>query len=234
MAKILIVEDENAVADSIRDCLSAERHTSERAEDGRVALELLNIFVYDLILLDWNMPNTSGVEVCQGFRGNGGQTPIIMVTGNNKIKDVVAGLDAGADDYIIKPFDKIDLLGRIRAMLRRYPSAPGEVLELGALRLDCSAMEATYNMQALKLRNREFSLLQFLTKHNSQHFSARDLINRVWAGDGEPSMEGVRQSVKRLRDALIAVGANQLVRFDKNLGYTLSLESDASVAPEFA
>jgi DNA-binding response OmpR family regulator len=230
MAKILIVEDENAVAENIKDCLTAERHTSERAEDGRVALELLNIFVYDLILVDWNMPNTSGVEVCQSFRANGGQTPIIMVTGNNKIKDVVAGLDAGADDYIIKPFDKIDLLGRIRAMLRRYPSTPGEIIELGPLRLDCGALEATYAGQVLKLRNREFSLLQFLAKHNNQHFSARDLINRVWAGDGEPSMEGVRQSVKRLRDALVAVGGKQLVRFDKNLGYTLSLEPDTAPA----
>lgn len=230
MAKILIVEDEHAVADNIKDCLNSERHTSERAEDGRVALELLNIFVYDLILLDWNMPNTTGVEVCQKFRAQGGQTPIIMLTGNSKIKDVVSGLDAGADDYIIKPFDKIDLLGRIRAMLRRYPSSPGKIIELGPLRLDCGAMEATYGEQAIKLRNREFTLLQFLTKHNNQHFSAKDLINRVWAGDGEPSMEGVRQSVKRLRDALVVAGANQLVRFDKSLGYTLSLETDTSLA----
>lgn len=91
-------------------------------------------------------------------------------------------------------------------------------------------MEATYGEQAIKLRNREFTLLQFLTKHNNQHFSAKDLINRVWAGDGEPSMEGVRQSVKRLRDALVVAGANQLVRFDKSLGYTLSLEADTSLA----
>lgn len=225
MAKILIVEDENSVAENVRDCVAAERHTSEHAEDGRVALELLNIFVYDIILLDWNMPNTSGVDVCRQFRANGGQTPIIMVTGNNKIKDIVAGLDAGADDYITKPFDKVDLLGRIRAMLRRYPSAPGEIIEIGPLRLDCNAMQASFSDEPIKLRNREFSLLQFLAKHANQHFSARDLISRVWAGDGEPSMEGVRQSVKRLRDALIAAGGDSLVRFDKNLGYTLSLET---------
>lgn len=222
MAKILIVEDEQEVAGKIAECLKDERHTCEHAPDGRVGIELLAIFEYDLVLLDWNMPNLSGVELCKEYRRGGGETPVIMVTGNSKIKDIVTGLDAGADDYIIKPFDKVDLLGRVRAILRRFVSSGSEKLELGGLSLDEKSMSAAFNNKPIKLRPRELCLLQFFMEHAGQHFSARELISRVWTSDGEPSMEALRQSVKRLRDAFEAVGASGLVRFDKEKGYTLA------------
>lgn len=224
MAKILIVEDEDPIAASVADCLSSERHTTERAPDGRTALELLGIFEYDLILMDWNMPNLSGIEVCRSFRSSGGQTPIIMVTGNNKIKDIVTGLDSGADDYITKPFEPVDLLGRVRAILRRYVAQATDTVSRGALRLDPNSMQAFLSEVPLKLRPREFSLLQFFLQHSGQHFSARDLINRVWAQDGQPSMEAVRQSVKRLRDAMETVAPSPCIRFDKSLGYVLAFD----------
>ena len=175
MSKILVVEDEIELAEQVRRALSREQHMVEVVHDGQSALDHLRVSQYDLLVLDWMMPKMSGIEVCKWQRNRGDKTPILMLTARVEIDDKEKGLDAGADDYLTKPFHLRELLARVRALLRRGVSPTNE-LTAGELMLDPTARRVYRKGVEVKLEPKEFNLLEFLmrdrksTRLNSSHW----------------------------------------------------------------
>jgi OmpR-family two-component system manganese-sensing response regulator len=221
MAKILVVEDDADLADRVRAWLEAERHMAEVAPDGNVAMEHLGAFTYDVIILDWELPGLTGPEVCRKFRAQGGATPIIMLTGKDKVSDKEVGLDAGADDYLTKPFHVKELSARIRALMRRPSAVMGATLKIADLELDPTAHKLTKDGKDVDLLPKEFALLEFFMRHPNQLFSPEALLDRVWHSDSESTIETVYTYIKRLRAKIDTDKKNSLIKTVYGLGYRL-------------
>jgi DNA-binding response OmpR family regulator len=202
MAKLLLVDDDADMVKVVRDWLTSEHHLVEALDNSESALEHLEMFQYDLIILDWGMPKLSGLEVLQRFRAKGGETPVLMLTGKDHIDDKTTGLDSGADDYLTKPFHMTELTARVRALVRRSAGMSSSFIKVGTLTLDTLSGEIRQLGEELKLAPVEFSLLEFLMRFPNQVFSAEELLERVWSIDVEAAPQTVRSCVKRLRKKL--------------------------------
>ena len=192
MAKILLVEDETDFSVLISSLLSSEHHTVETVGRGEEAVELLRSSQFDCLILDWNLPGISGLEVCKTFRQGGGKTPILMLTARSHVDEKSAGLDAGADDYLTKPFELKELSARVRALLRRPTDFSGTNLKVGGLIMDLPNYRVNRGGQVIKLLPKEFALLEFFMRHPNQVFSPETLIDRVWLAGEEASPETIR------------------------------------------
>jgi DNA-binding response OmpR family regulator len=221
MAKILVVEDETDLAIPVRDWLTKEQHLVELVDNGTEALELLRVYKYDLIILDLMIPGANGMEVCRRFRNDGGTTPILMLTAKSAVEDKEAGLDAGADDYLTKPFHLKELSARIRAVIRRHTQPTSRELKVGDLVLDAVARTVMLNGEEIHFVPREFSLLEFLMRHPNQVFSAEALLDRVWASDTMASPDTIRTYIKILRKKLGAEGKESFIRTVHGVGYKI-------------
>lgn len=225
MAKILVVEDDPLISQSLVDWLEGEHHTVELAEDGKEAQDLLKFYPYDLVILDWQLPGLSGIEVCRNFRSSGGKIPILMLTSQGNIEHKEMGFDSGADDYLTKPFQLRELAARIRALLRRPfdmvqtigTSSNAEVV------LDpkdfCLVLRGT---KRIVLQPKEFAVLEFLMRHPEQFYSTEQLLNQVWKSDSESSVGALRACVKRLRKR-IGADCPGLVESARSYGYRVVL-----------
>jgi DNA-binding response OmpR family regulator len=221
MAKILILEDEKALADVVLDWLKSQDYLVDwvgLAGDARMHLKLYH---YDLIILDVNVPDGNGVEVCRDYRGSGGVTPILMLTGRSKISDKAFGLDAGADDYLTKPFHMDELAARVRALLRRPPAIKAAVLKFGDLELNTDSRRVTRAGNEIQLLPKEFTLLAFLMQHSGQVFSAEALIERLWSTDSEASPDAIRIYITRLRNKIDIKDSPSLISTMRGVGYRL-------------
>jgi DNA-binding response OmpR family regulator len=221
MAKILIVEDEHDLSIPIRDWLTREQHLVELVDNGVEAMERLKVYKYDVIILDWMLPGMNGMEVCKRFRSEGGATPVLMLTAKNTVEDKERGLDAGADDYLTKPFHLKELSARVRALLRRHTQGTSRELRIGGLVLDVVARKVTLNNEEIHFVPREFSLLEFLMRHPNQVFSAEALLDRVWASDTLASPDTIRTYIKILRKKLGGEGKDSLIRTVHGVGYKI-------------
>lgn len=219
MAKILLVEDDQAVAEAIVDALEFESNVVEHVDCGLEASQRLKLYQYDLVVLDWDLPRKSGVEVCGEYRSGGGTLPILMLTGKSSVEDRVTGLDAGADDYLPKPFSMKELSARVRALLRRPEPMVSELVQLGPLQIDLKFHKVTRGQEELNLLAKEISLLEFLVRHRGQVFSVDDLLNKVWHSESDSSEDAVRQCVTRLRKKIDGESENSLIITVKGLGY---------------
>jgi len=219
MAKILLVEDEPDFSVLISHLLASEHHTVELADNGEAALELLGVYHFDCLILDWNLPGISGLEVCQKFRANKGVTPILMLTARQHVDDKSAGLDSGADDYLTKPFELKELSSRVRALLRRPTSFQGANLQVGLFEMDVNNFRLTRQGEEVTLLPKEFALLEFFMRHPNQVFSPETLIDRVWASDHEASPETIRTYIKRLRKKLDQTGKPSTLSTIHGVGY---------------
>ncbi len=219
MAKILIVEDELDLAYPVRDWLSKDQHIVELSENGLDALDKLRVYKFDLIVLDWMIPGLNGMEVCQRFRQAGGTTPILMLTAKSQIEDKEMGLDAGADDYLTKPFHLKELSARVRALLRRNIQSSDSVLKSGELKLDTLARKVTLAGKEIHLVPREYSLLEFFMRHPNQVFSAEALLERIWASDTMACSDTIRTYIKLLRKKLGGDGSDTVIRTIHGVGY---------------
>src|SRR4030095_16645344 len=199
MAKILVVEDDLEFSGVVQGWLTNEHHAVEVVHDGKVARDTLQVYEYDLVILDWQLPGLSGVEICQQFRSQGGVTPILMLTGKSAIAEKEAGLDAGSDDYLTKPFHMKELSARVRALLRRASGMTSNVLSAGKLVLDPSLYRVTVNGEEIHLQKREFALLEFLMRNPNKVFSAEALLERVWASETDATPFAIRTCMMRLR-----------------------------------
>ncbi len=209
MVHILVVDDDSDVPETIRAILEREGHDVSIAANGQIALDLLESTRYDLIVLDIIMPELSGIEVCRRIRGNPftAKIPILFLTAKGRVSDIALGLDAGGDDYLVKPFDLVELPARIRALLRRAPGnaldPEGEFLLAGGLKLRVGQPEALIDSQAYSLTAIEHHLLFTLMSSAGYPVSNETLLQTVWgypAGAGNPNV--VQVAIKRLRDKL--------------------------------
>jgi DNA-binding response OmpR family regulator len=222
MAKIFIIEDDIDVCENVKDWLTCQRHTVEAVQDGREGLEHLRFYNYDLIILDWELPNMSGLQVCNEFRARGGNTPILFLTGKREIEHKEAGFEAGADDYLTKPFNIKELSARVKALLRRpAPIGTGKTLHARHVELDPQSGMVTANGAAVKVNPKEFALLEFLMRHPGQVFSAEALLDRVWASSSDATSEAITTCIKRLRQKLDVNGQSSLITTLHGMGYRL-------------
>jgi len=202
MAKILIADDDEALAGTLIEWLKLEKHVVDAVNNGVAALEHLKAFEYDLIILDWAMPEMTGLEVCQQYRAAGGNAPLIMLTGRGAVEEKMQGLDGGADDYLTKPFHFKELTARMRALLRRPAQLNLGNLTIRDIELDPIARKVSKNGKELALQPLEFRVLEFLMKHPQQVFSPEILLRRIWDSDAEVSHDAIYACMKRLRKKL--------------------------------
>jgi two-component system, OmpR family, phosphate regulon response regulator PhoB len=229
--RILIVEDEPSIAELIAVNLRHNGLLPVWAEDGEAAQREIDAVLPDAILLDWMLPGQSGLALARKWRGEARtkSVPILMLTARGDEPDKVAGLDAGADDYITKPFSTQELLARIRAVLRRRaPEQAHEVVTIGGLSLDAATHRVSWNGVPLKLGPTEFKLLNFLMKHPERVHSRQQLLDKVWGDHVFIEERTVDVHVKRLREALGAAGA--MVETVRGAGYRLTAQASAGAA----
>jgi DNA-binding response OmpR family regulator/HPt (histidine-containing phosphotransfer) domain-containing protein len=220
--KILVVEDDLLVADALRSTLSSHNYAVEVANDGRAALDCIEAFKYDLLLLDVILPKLDGISLCRHIRSQGYMMPILLLTSRDSKHDRAVGLDAGADDYVIKPFDPEELSARIRALLRRGNDNVQPILTWKDLTLDPRNCEVTYQDRVLTLTPKEYALLELFLRHNRRLFSCGAILEHLWTYEDAPSEEAVRTHIKGLRQKLKGVGApHNLVETVYGIGYRL-------------
>lgn len=205
--RILVVEDDNFIAKALTEVLSSQNYTVEVASDGQAGWELIQVFAYDLIMLDVMLPKLDGISLCKLLRESGYQTPVLLLTGRNTGHDKAIGLDAGADDYLVKPFDLEELFARVRALLRRSTSTSPPILEWENLRLNPSSCEVFYGTHPVNLTPKEYALLELFLRNSGRVFSCSAILDRIWAFDKTPGDEAVRTQIKGLRHKLKSVGA---------------------------
>jgi DNA-binding response OmpR family regulator len=224
--KILIVDDEVDFAKELRATLEQQGWRVDLASTGADAMQFLTNFRFDFILLDWNLPEMTGVEICRKFRSSGGDAPIIFLTGRNTIDDKETGFDAGGDDYLTKPFNVRELLARINALKRRPGkygqktfSARGVTLDPD-LRTVCRTTGSSVQLSTL-----ESAILEFLLRHKNRLFSASELFEAVWDLDAEASEETVRVRISVIRQKLAKIGAGDLIETVRRNGYVIRDDS---------
>ena len=221
--KILLIEDDESLADLVIEKLARHKHyIIEWSNNGYEGLELAESCEYDLILLDVALPKLDGIEVCQQLRNQGNQTPILLLTAHDTITKKVAGLDAGADDYLVKPFDHRELLARIRALSRRRHDSLLPTLRWQQLVLDPNNCQVTYDNKPLKLTAKEYSLLELFLRNPQRIFSQSSLIEKIWSWEESPSENAVRTQIKGLRQKLRNSGSDpSMIETIYGLGYRL-------------
>ncbi|MBT8202664.1 MAG: response regulator transcription factor [Acidimicrobiia bacterium] len=224
--RVLVVDDDAAVRNSLDRALRLHGYEVDLAVDGDDALTRVTTDPPDAMVLDVLMPNTNGLDVCRRLRAIGDQTPILMLTAQDGVKERVAGLDAGADDYLPKPFALDELLARLRALLRRTVPDPttSDVLEFEDLRMDLSTFEVTRGDRRIELTRTEFSLLELFMR-NPRQVLTRDIINeRVWGYDFPTTSNSLEVYVGYLRRKLEADGEPRLIQTMRGFGYSLRAE----------
>ncbi len=219
MAKILLVEDNQELAQRLIEWLKFNKYTVEHAANGEDACELLDLSAFDIVVLDWDLPGKSGLEVCKSLRTKGGTIPVLMLTGKDAAMDKVSALDAGADDYVTKPFNSEELGARIRALLRRGKVESSSKLVAGALELDRTSHEVCLNGKKLRLFPKEYSMLELFMNNQNRVFSLDDILNAIWTMDSSGSEETVRTFMKTLRRKVTAEGGECPIKTVYGFGY---------------
>ncbi|NEB40165.1 response regulator transcription factor [Streptomyces sp. SID14515] len=228
--RILIVDDEPAVREALQRSLAFEGYGTQVAVDGYDALAMTEAYAPDLIVLDIQMPRMDGLTAARRIRATGSTTPILMLTARDTVGDRVTGLDAGADDYLVKPFELDELFARIRALLRRSSyaaSAAGadapddDVLSFADLRMDLATREVTRGERRVELTRTEFTLLEMFLSHPRQVLTREQILKAVWGFDFEPSSNSLDVYVMYLRRKTEAGGEPRLVHTVRGVGYAL-------------
>ena len=221
--RILVVEDEQAIATFICQGLTESGYAVDMAVDGAEALHWIAIAEYDLVILDVMLPDRDGLSVCAEIRQRGLHTPVLMVTARDAIDDRVAGLDSGADDYLVKPFAFAELLARIRALLRREPVFKGSLLQVADLELDTLTRVARRAGQAIALTSKEYSLLEFLMRHPNQTMTRAAIAEHVWNYDFDSLTNLIDVYIFALRRKLDEPHSVKLLHTVRGVGYRLGV-----------
>jgi DNA-binding response OmpR family regulator len=222
-AKILLIEDDVRLAQFIEMELTCEGYQVSMAHNGLDGLTQARQDQSDLIILDWMMPELSGLEICRRLRATGIKVPIILVTAKDEISDRVAGLDAGADDYVIKPFSIEELLARIRSNLRRTKDEEKDILQFKDLSLNRRTREILRSGTAIELTVREFELLEYLMIHPQQVMTRNQILENVWGYDFGGDSNVIEVYVRTLRQKLEVDHTSRLIQTVRGVGYVLRL-----------
>jgi two-component system, OmpR family, response regulator len=221
VAKILLVDDDRDLANVILRWLVKEGHDCEHAACGLDATQFLQCNSFDLIILDWSLPDIEGVEVLRKYRAAGAGTPVIMLTGRSAITDKLQGFDCGADDYLTKPFHAKELMARVRALLARPQQLQDKHLVVGVLELLPEVHAVKRGEEKIQLVPREFNLLKYLMAHPNQLISADKLLDLLWPGDDSSTPEALMTCVSRLRKKVERPNEPSLIRNVHGVGYGL-------------
>ncbi|MGA7937590.1 MAG: response regulator [Kovacikia sp.] len=228
--KILLVEDDDLLVSVLMKHLTAQNYVVDAVQDGETGWTYGSTFEYDLMMLDIMLPKLDGISLCRRFRAEGFTTPILLLTAQDTSTSKVQGLDAGADDYVVKPFDRAELIARIRALFRRGSSNPLPVLTWGDLFLNPSTCEVTYNGLSLNLTTKEYELLELLLRDSQHVYSSEEILDRLWSSEEFPSEATVRSHIRRLRHKLVTAGApNDFIATVHGRGYYLKAPGETAV-----
>ncbi|NUR86755.1 MAG: response regulator transcription factor [Nonomuraea sp.] len=224
-ARLLVVDDEPALREALQSSLEFEGYRVGTANDGQAALEELAAEPYDAVLLDVMMPRLDGLTACRRLRAQGNHIPVLMLTARDAVGDRVSGLDAGADDYLVKPFELDELLARVRALLRRGAlstgAAEGDTLTYGDLRMDPATREVTRGDRSLDLTRTEYLLMELFLAHPRQVLTRDQILNEVWGFDFEPTSNSLDVYVMYLRRKTEAGGEPRVIHTVRGVGYVL-------------
>ncbi|MFZ4557639.1 MAG: response regulator transcription factor [Pseudanabaena sp.] len=220
--KILLVEDDDRIAAALIEALTDHHYVVDVASDGEQGFEFVQTFPYELLILDVMLPKLNGLELCQKVRRYGYKMPVLMLTARDTYADKVTGLDVGADDYVVKPFNLHELLARVRALLRRGTTDLTMFLECGLLQLNPNTYEVTYASELLHLTPKEYRILELLLRHRDRTFSKAEIIEHLWSFAEPPNEETVKVHIRSLRQKLKQAGATtDLIETIYGLGYKL-------------
>jgi two-component system response regulator MprA len=219
--KVLVVDDERAVRESLRRALELEGYQVDLAEDGEEALTRVSAAPADVLILDVLMPGIDGLEVCRRLRAEGNEVPVLMLTARAEVDSRVEGLDAGADDYLPKPFALAELLARLRALLRRAGNGDDDVLRFSDLELDPGTREVKRAGTAIELTRTEFALLELFLRNPRQVLTRSVIFERVWGYDFGPSSNSLDVYIGYLRRKTEEGGAPRLIHTVRGVGYAL-------------
>lgn len=223
---ILIVEDDAGVIRYLRQALTEAGYDTEVVQDGQLAYQRASTGLFDLILLDIMLPNLGGLAICRRLRSTGFTTPILMITAKDTIEDKIEGLDSGADDYLIKPFNMAELLARTRALLRRQPAASPSLLQVGDLLLDTTSRQAFRAGKPVSLSGTEFILLEVLMRHAGQTLPRTTILDYVWQYDFDGHDNILDVYISYLRRKIDRSSEPSLIQTVRGIGY--KLESHAA------
>ena len=219
--RILIAEDEVTIARALKVMLEKNKYAVDMVHNGNDALDYIQATTYDALVLDIMMPGKDGIEVLKAARGSGNTTPALVLTAKAEVADRVAGLDAGADDYLPKPFAASEFLARVRALTRRSSSYASSMLSFGNVTLDCSQYLVKTALGEARLNNKEYQLMELFFRHPRQVFSSEHLMEKVWGLDSEAEMDVVWTYIGFLRRKLKQIGAEIEIRTIRGAGYAL-------------
>jgi DNA-binding response OmpR family regulator len=223
--RILLVEDEPDLGAAIQRVLKREKYIVDWVQNGSEAWEYLDQqwVHYTIAIFDWMLPGLSGIELCQRLRNRNVSLPILMLTAKDQIEDRVAGLDAGADDYLVKPFGMAELLARLRALHRRSPQIQPQQLQIGNLTLDYGkhtiCCQKDNKQQPISLTAKEFQVLEYFMQHPGQVITSDQLVNQLWEIGTEPTTNAVAAQIRLLRRKLAEVGYDSLIETVHGMGY---------------
>lgn len=221
MPKILLAEDDLQLVGTITELLHSENFTVDTTPSGADALERASYFEYELIILDWGLSELSGLEALIKLRARGCNTPVLMLTAKNTIDDKEQGLEAGADDYLSKPFHPRELRARLRALLRRPPQMVERRLVVRDITLESANRTVMKGETVVMLQRLEFDLLEFLMRHPGEVFGVETLLRRVWDSDCDVSLYALYTCIKKLRKKLDSNGTPSIIRTVHGVGYAL-------------
>lgn len=220
--RILLVEDDVSLAETLAEAITDQRYTVDIATDGVLAWDYIKAIEYDLLILDVMLPRLNGVSLCQQLRSLNYQMPILMVTARDTISDKIMGLDAGADDYVIKPIDLGELFARIRALLRRGSQSLPPILTWDKLELDPSTYEVSYDQKPIQLTPKEYCILELLLRNGRRVLSRHVIIDHIWSMEDPPEEHTVKVHIRSLRQKLKANNApDNLIETVHGIGYRL-------------
>ena len=220
--KILVVEDEHRIANSIKKGLEQEGYVVDVAYDGETGFDLAATGDYEVIVLDLMLPKMNGVEICERLRKEEEvQTPVLMLTARGELEDKVKGFKVGADDYLVKPFAFVELLARIKALLRRPKESVGEILKVGDLSLNKDSFEVKRGGRKVELSKKEFGLLEYLMRHKGKVLSKDQIINQVWSYDADVLPNTVEVYMGYLRKKIEKKDEKSLLKTMRGFGYKI-------------
>ena len=221
--RLLLAEDERALSKALTAILERSNYSVDPVYDGQAALEYLRMDNYDGIILDIMMPKVDGITVLQEIRKSGNPIPVLLLTAKSEVDDKVLGLDAGANDYLTKPFHSRELLARIRAMTRPQTAQANSKLKLGNVTLDRATFELSSPTGSFRLANKEFQMLELLMSNPRNLISSERLMEKIWGYDSEAEINVVWVYISYLRKKLAALHANIQIKATRNAGYSLEI-----------
>lgn len=225
--KLLLAEDESAIAEAVADVLRYNKYLVDVVDNGEDAVRFIQLGDYDGVILDIMMPKKDGIQVLKDIRSQGNRVPVILLTAKSQIEDRIAGLDAGADDYLPKPFAMGELVARVRAMLRRRDDFTPDIITCGDVSLNRQSSELSGNGKSFVLPKLEFRMMELFMLNKGIYISSEDLLAKVWGLDTDAELGTVWVYISYLRKKLSAMSSKVEITAKRNVGYTISVTEDS-------